>query len=341
MRALAITSVKNEAAFLIEWLAHHREVGFTDFLIYSNDCDDGTDKMLDHLAQSQWLTHLRNPGPHNQGPQWAALKSAASQPAFKMADWVMVLDVDEFVNIHIGARRLPDLLGAVPTADAFALTWRMFGNGGAVQMKDAPVTETFTRAAPAMMGWPWRAQMFKTLFRGPAHGPYAKLGVHRPQGLAAQAAPRWFDGSGRALDSSFASTRVFSDYTRDNYTLAQLNHYPLGSLENYLVKADRGRANRDASAFDVGYWVERNFDEVEDTSILGLDSAQMRAQLHGDPVLHDLHLRGFAWRQQRFATLMTQEPWRALYGRLRMTPASRALPADIAQEITRHIPRKA
>ncbi len=37
MRALAILGVKNEAAFLVEWLAHHRAVGFTDFLVYSND----------------------------------------------------------------------------------------------------------------------------------------------------------------------------------------------------------------------------------------------------------------------------------------------------------------
>ena len=50
MRSLAILTVKNEAAFLLEWLAHHRAVGFTDFLVFSNDCDDGTDAMLERLA---------------------------------------------------------------------------------------------------------------------------------------------------------------------------------------------------------------------------------------------------------------------------------------------------
>ncbi|MEJ2036042.1 MAG: glycosyltransferase family 2 protein, partial [Maritimibacter sp.] len=42
-RITAITCVKDEGAFLIEWLAHHRGVGFTDFLIFSNDCSDGTE----------------------------------------------------------------------------------------------------------------------------------------------------------------------------------------------------------------------------------------------------------------------------------------------------------
>ena len=49
MRALAILGVRNEGAFLLEWLAHHRATGFTDFLVFSNDCEDGTDAMLERL----------------------------------------------------------------------------------------------------------------------------------------------------------------------------------------------------------------------------------------------------------------------------------------------------
>ena len=72
MRFLAITTVKNEAAFVLEWLAHHRAVGFTDFLVFSNDCTDGTDALLDRLAELGHLTHVRNPGPWPEGPQWAS-----------------------------------------------------------------------------------------------------------------------------------------------------------------------------------------------------------------------------------------------------------------------------
>jgi hypothetical protein len=341
LRILAITTVKNEGAFLLEWLAHHRAAGFSDFLIYSNDCSDGTDAMLDRLAHLGWLEHCRNEGPHEQGPQWDMLRSAVKHPLTQVADWVAVIDVDEFVNVHLGARSVPDLLAALPDADAITLTWRLFGNGGAVSLRDAPVTQQFRRAAPATLGWPWRAQMFKTLFRGPRSGPYSKLGVHRPRGLRPDSpAPRWFDGSGRALGPNFHSSKVFSDYTRDNYALVQLNHYPLGSIESYLVKADRGRANREAPSFDLGYWIERNLNEVEDHSIQALDSSALRDALHADPVLGDLHQRAFAWRGARFAELMQNEDWRGLYGRLRMAPPSRSLPPDVARELTRHIPRK-
>ncbi len=336
MRATLLLGVKNEGAFLLEWLAHHRACGFTDVLVYSNDCSDGTDAMLDRLAVMGQLTHIRNDGPHPEGPQWAMLKAADKHPLIRRADWLLFCDIDEFVNIHVGDRSLSALLAALPDATAIPLTWRMFGNAGVIEQTDAPVTETFTRAAPAVIGWPWRAQLFKTLFRN--DGSYRKLGVHRPRSPDPDrmAAQRWFDGSGRALPASFHTGRIFSDYSRDNYGLVQLNHYALGSMQGYLVKADRGRANRESSGFDMGYWVERNFSEVEDRSILSLNSRDLRADLHADPVLAPLHQAAVAWRRARFDMLMQQEPWRGFYGRLLMTPPSRTLGPDLAQHVLRH-----
>ena len=332
MRALAILGVKNEGAFLVEWLAHHRAVGFTDVLVFSNDCSDGTDAMLDRLEALGWLTHIRNDGPHEEGPQWAMLKAADRHPLKTAADWVLFCDIDEFVNIHVGTRTLPDLFAALPQADAIPLTWRMFGNAGVVRYDDRPVTETFTRAAPETLAWPWRAQQFKTLFR--AAGPWRKLGVHRPRSPVQGQAARWFDGSGREVPDLAEGTRSFSDYTRPNYALVQLNHYALGAMESYVVKCDRGRANRAAAGLDMGYWVERNLCEVEDRSILALDSSTLRAELLADPVLGALHAAAVQWRKDRFSQLMQEEPWRALFGRLLMTPPSRALTAQMAAALT-------
>ncbi|MFC3179905.1 glycosyltransferase family 2 protein [Cypionkella sinensis] len=336
MRATALIGVKNEGAFLIEWLAHHRACGFTDFLVYSNDCSDGTDLMLDRLATMGWLIHMRNDGPHPEGPQWAMLKAADKHPAIVKADWLLFCDIDEFVNIHVGDRSLNALLHALPDATAITLTWRMFGNAGVIEISDQPVTETFTHAAPATFAWPWRAQLFKTLFRN--DGSYRKLGVHRPRSPdpARAGMARWYDGAGRALPADFPQGRIFSDYTRDNYALVQLNHYALGSMQNYLVKADRGRANRDTAAFDMSYWVERNFSAFEDRSILALNASHLRAELLADPVLGPLHHQAVQWRRARFATLMQQEPWRALFGRLLMTPPSQVLQPQDALHILIH-----
>ena len=83
MRALAILCVKNEGAFLLEWLAHHRASGFTDVLVFSNDCSDGTDLMLDRLdlevlrvlVDREQLNQLRQDLLHQLVPQdlWVRL----------------------------------------------------------------------------------------------------------------------------------------------------------------------------------------------------------------------------------------------------------------------------
>lgn len=338
MRALAVLTVKNEAAFLIDWLAHHRACGFTDFLVFSNDCSDGTDAMLDRLAAMGWLSHHRNDGAHPEGPQWAALKAADRHPLVARADWILVCDIDEYVNVHVGTRTLPDLLAALPQATAIALTWRMFGNAGVIDYVDRPVTAQFTRSAPPTLAWPWRAQLVKTLFRNDR--TYAKLGVHRPRSPDPDRIDTavWCDGSGRPLPARMRTAGIIADYRHDTGQLVQLNHYALGSMQGYLVKCDRGRANREGAAFDMGYWVDRNFDAVEDRSILALDSSALRDDLRADPVLGPLHARAVAWRHARFAALMTEEPWRALFGRLLMCPASQALTPATAAPLLRHLP---
>jgi len=337
---LAVLTVRNEGAFLLEWLAHHRAVGFTDFLIFSNDCQDGTDAMLDRLDTLGIVTHKRNDGPHDKGGiQFTAYKAAEGLPIVRRANWILTLDVDEFVNIHVGDRTLPALLAALPEATAITLTWRLFGNAGVVHYADQPVTRQFTRAAPVVMHWPWRSAMFKTLYRN--DGTYRKLGVHRPRNPDPDrlADARWFDGEGRELEEKFRTGRIFSTYGRSNYALAQINHYPLGAMESFVVKADRGRAVHSDHMLDLDYWVERNFCTDADTTIHALDSAPHLDALMADPELARLHAESVAWRRARFDALMLLEPYRALMGRLLMTQPTQPLPANAARFLIQYANR--
>ena len=334
MTHLAILCVRNEAAFLLEWLAHHRAVGFDDFLVFSNDCDDGTVEMLDRLAEMGMLEHVPNNGPYDQGGiQFTALKAAAKLKQVRQADWIMPLDIDEFVNIHCGDHTLSALHDALPDATAIPLTWRLFGTSGQVRYEDVPVLDTFTCCAPKVIHWPWRAALFKTLYRN--DGTYGKPGVHRPRqpDKARLSDARWFDGHGRELPDMFKTRRIFSNYGRDNYGLVQLNHYPLGAMETYLIKSDRGRAVHSDDMLGMDYWIERNFNTDIDTSIDAIAPARNaeRDRLDADAVLAELHRQAVAWRKSKFETLMAQEPYRALFARLLMAPPSEPMPLKTAQ----------
>lgn len=331
--------VRNEAAFLLEWLAHHRAVGFTDFLVFSNDCQDGTDTLLDRLAEMGQLTHIRNDGPYDKGGiQFTALKQADRLDIVKQADWILTLDIDEFVNIHVGDRTLPALINALPQASAITLTWRLFGNDGITQYEDRPVTEVFTGCAPEVIHWPWRAAMFKTLYRN--DGTYRKLGVHRPRSPDKDRldTARWFDCAGRALDSGFKTRRLYSDYGRPLFQLAQLNHYVLGATKSFILKSDRGRVNHSSQMQGADYWVERNYSTDRDTSIqqMAPHSAPLLTALKADAILARLHDDAVIWRQQRFEALMQQDEFRALFTRLLMAPPSCPIDAGTARTLARY-----
>jgi hypothetical protein len=85
MRILAVTTLRNEAPFIVEWVAHMRAIGVTDLLVYTNDCDDGTDALLAVLANHGILHHIIQDVPQGVSPQWQALKAAWWHPLRRAA----------------------------------------------------------------------------------------------------------------------------------------------------------------------------------------------------------------------------------------------------------------
>ena len=264
------------------------------------------------------------------------MKTADKHPLVQQADWILTLDIDEFVNIHTGNGTLSCLLEALPQADAVTLTWRLFGNADQIPYLDRPVTAQFTRCAPEIIHWPWRAAMFKTLYRN--NGAYRKTGVHRPRSPVPDRLDnfRWFDCEGRELGSEFKTKKLFSTFGRPNFKLAQLNHYPLGAMESYVVKADRGRVNRSDLPLGMDYWVERNFNTDTDSSVARYQERTLKilAELKSDSELAKRHNDAVEWRQDRFLSLMNDDTYRSLFSRLLMTPPSRLISATSARTLT-------
>ncbi|WP_370227461.1 glycosyltransferase family 2 protein, partial [Cognatishimia sp.] len=161
-----VTCMKNEGPFILEWLAYHRVIGVESFLVYTNDCTDGTDHFLDLLQAKGLVQHRDNPFRETGlKPQHAALHAADSEPMMQAADWLVCMDVDEFINVKVGDGRLPDLFAAVGEANMIAMTWRLFGNSDQHLFRDAPIIGDYTRCAAEMTRKPHQAWGFKTLYR--------------------------------------------------------------------------------------------------------------------------------------------------------------------------------
>ena len=128
-RRTIVTTMKNEGPFILEWLAYHRAIGVDDFLIYTNDCTDGTDDLLRILQDRGLVQHRENPYRQSgMKPQHAALAAAQGEPVVDAAKWLVCIDVDEFINVKCGDGSLDALFAAVPDANMISMTWRLFGN---------------------------------------------------------------------------------------------------------------------------------------------------------------------------------------------------------------------
>lgn len=267
-KIVLVTAMKNEGPFLLEWIAYHRAIGVSNFIVFTNDCTDGTDTLLDLLAARGIVEHYPNPFKEmNLKPQHAGFRAAEKMPTVQNADWLMTSDVDEFINVHVGSGHLRDLFAAVGDANMISCTWRLFGNSDLATYEDRFLLDQFTCCAAKSAARPHQAWGFKTLYQN--NGIFRKLGVHRPKGLYGEAVSHlnWVNGSGQPMPKKDYRNGWRSTTDTIGYNLVSLNHYAVRSTESFLVKRDRGRVNHVDRDQGSAYWFRMNHNTTEDHSI--------------------------------------------------------------------------
>ncbi|SMX36083.1 glycosyltransferase family 2 protein [Maliponia aquimaris] len=307
--------MKNEGPYILEWIAYHRCVGFDNFLIYTNDCSDGTVEILERLQALGVLQHRDNSKWTGKSPQQHALDAALEEDVIRNADWIAHIDVDEFVNIRCGNGTLADVFDRVPEATNIAMTWRLFGHNGVRRLQDRFVIEQFDTCAPKYCPKPHTVWGFKTLFRN--IGAYEKISCHRPNKLAEGYEDRvkWVNGSGKDMTSAALKNGWRSSKRTIGYDLIQLNHYALRSAESFLIKRQRGRALHVDRNIGLNYWIRMDWSVHRDITIKR-NIPRVRAEvdrLMKDEALRAAHHRALEWHRAKAAELHGMPEFADLY----------------------------
>ncbi|WP_121061177.1 glycosyltransferase family 2 protein [Chachezhania antarctica] len=294
---LIVSTMKNEAPYILEWVAFHKAIGFDAFLIYTNDCTDGTDLMLDRLEELGHVIHRRNEV-LRRGPHKSALKYAMTEEIYAQADWVYVTDADEFLNVKVADGRVQDLVDAYPNADAIPVTWKHFSNDGVADLPKDFMIRQFTDAesATADGGAEEKGRFVKSLFRPDAR--IEKLGLHGPNYLE--------DAQDSIVFGSAEPGSAMRPQSAFGYDVAQVNHYAVRSVDAFLLKRDRGRANHVGETLGAAYWNRWNRGGERDTSIAPLIPAMeaVHADLIADEKLAFFDRAGKAIAQARLTELL-------------------------------------
>ena len=315
-----VTTMKNEGPFMLEWVAWNRMIGFTDILVYTNDCDDGTDEIAMRLERLGLATHVPNVV-RKVGPQRSALAASMERGEVRGADWVTCIDCDEFFNVRVGRGHLDDLFAAVGDVDAVSVCWKLFGNSGRISYEDRPVVEQFDRGAPELEYPNFRAKGLKTLVRRSER--LQALRVHRPRFHLDRGDIAWVDGGGNPMPSDFLVGR-WSAHQGFAHDFVRLHHYAVRSVDSFLVKRDRGRTNHVGDDQGLEYWSGMNHNMARDTSLMARvpELRAEMARLMADPEIARLHRAAVAWHRGRIEALRARPGWAEFRDQIARTNAA-------------------
>ncbi len=264
--------MRNEGAFIVEWVSWYRMLGF-DVLVVTNDCTDHSQELLDTLQNAGWLTHQRHfPRPRQQ-PKRSAYNAMRAHPLIETTDWVLVCDVDEFLVLHEADNIADYIAGFGQPPLGIAFHWRAFGTSGIEKWSDGFVHRTFHRAAETES----RSNApFKSLFRRPLD--FAQFSDHSPklyEGPWGVGNHQWVDCNGRKL-GRFKPDRWPQKATapdRVRHDAAQMNHYVTRTMENFNLKRGTPSASAGTDRYTDQFFEKFDRNEVEDRSSLRFRAA--------------------------------------------------------------------
>ncbi len=289
VRHILISSMKDEGPYILEWVAHHLVLGFDRICIASNDCSDGSERLLAALDRAGYLSHVPNLLKPGEIPQHAGYAAIRARAGIDATEWLMMLDADEFLNVHAGSHRVGDLTGqAAAAVDVIALNGMCFTGAPEVNWQPGRICPRFAHR----LAVGHRANFaLKSLTRDP--GRFNGIHNHSLVGFQGDRVLRVMRGDGGCYDLE-PGVPLWKQLRHDAvrpvaHDLAQYNHYPVKTRDAFLLRQARGRGAVPETTADKvrhtdGYFAERSVPDAEDRSIdrYGAAVAALMAEMLAD-----------------------------------------------------------
>lgn len=221
---------KNEAPYILEWIAYHKAIKVDNFIIYDNGSNDGTTEILEGLQKAGIITHIKWPDVPNKNPQVIAYEDAIARLRGK-CEWIGFIDADEF--IVLGKHNdIHSFIDDYQDVDGIAINWKLFGSSGHASVTDGLVIERFTKCTKSdAVG----NDHFKTIAKIDSIKPAGGVGVHICRFKGDNPIYVHPDRTSLPPDTVGKSPHI-------DHQIAQINHYATRSKHEWNLKVSKGRA---------------------------------------------------------------------------------------------------
>jgi len=248
---LSISAImKNEGAYIKEWLDYHILVGVQKFYLYDNDSTDNTVEILKPYIDKGIVEYTFFPGKCKQQLAYIDCVNKHAQDT----KWMAIIDLDEFL-VPVHHKTLIDFLNTLPSNFAqLIVAWVQYGSSGHKHKQPGLLMENYKRHADKSWG-------IKSIIN-----PRLALKLTNPHQQMVAGFTINEDGKkvGRIHQSAYGLVP---------HNKLRCNHYVTKSFDEYVARMNQGSATSQLSteyrSIEKFNWYDRNeiYDDIMDKYI--------------------------------------------------------------------------
>jgi hypothetical protein len=253
--------IKDENAYLDEWIRYHLLIGVQHFYIYDNQSKVPVAATLQENGLAGYATVHTIKG---RSKQVKAYRRCLKKYR-KTSRWMAFIDTDEFILPKARGGNLVEFLKDYEAFGGLALNWQIFGSNGHISRTRKPQLESFTMRAVEQFEI---NKHIKCIIQ-----PRYVKDVANSHSFHFKKGKFCVNENGKQIADTFAPVSVQK---------IQLNHYYCRSLEEYHEKIARGLGDTRRER-KIEEFYHHDCNDVADTGILDL-IARLTEEPAGYPI---------------------------------------------------------
>jgi len=246
-----ITCLKQEELYIKEWLDWHIKCGINHFYLCDNNDSNYIPKLQDVIQDyiNKDIVTI-----FNYNDIWPIQSQCYTDIYDKIGneyDWVLVIDIDEFICLPKYNNEIKKYLDIVPEyVKCIGINWRCYGDNELIKYDDRPVQERFKN--PRKVNG--QSRIVKSIIRGKQYFDYDRKIFHQHCAVHKNYTDIKENFYDVLFNKIYAVTNnnlaepernnINSEYFDKLYNTFYIKHYITKTIEEYVQKINRGTGTK-------------------------------------------------------------------------------------------------